>query len=67
MGTNPRNETESIHAMLWNGTAGSAVDLNPTDVSGITTSYAYATDGSQQVGCGSSVSIGWFEPGTALL
>jgi hypothetical protein len=66
-GTGKHNQIVSIHAMLWDGTANSAVDLNPTDLSGIITSYAYATDGSQQVGCGFSVSLGWYEPGTALL
>ncbi len=36
-------------AMLWSGTAASAVDLNP---SGFTTSLAQGTNGSQQVGYG---------------
>jgi hypothetical protein len=39
----------SVHAMLWNGTAASAVDLNP---SGYGSSYAYGTNGTQQVGVG---------------
>jgi hypothetical protein len=64
-GTNPRTETVSTHAMLWNGTAGSAVDLNPTNLSGMTISYAYGTDGTQQVGC--SDYGGLYYPGTALL
>jgi hypothetical protein len=65
-GTNPRFETGNYHAVLWTGTANSAVDLNPTDLSGITTSFAYGTDGSQQVGDGNA--NGFFgEPGAALL
>ncbi len=43
--------------MLWTGTADSAVDLNPTDLSGISGSVAYATNGTVQVGYG-------FGPGT---
>jgi hypothetical protein len=39
--------TNVTHAVLWNGTAASAVDLAPT---GATYSYATGTDGSQQVG-----------------
>jgi hypothetical protein len=42
-------ETEG--AALWNGSAGSAVDLNPSDL-GISISTAFATTGSQQVGVG---------------
>jgi hypothetical protein len=41
------------HALLWFGTAASAVDLNPTDLSGFTASYANATNGTFQVGYGS--------------
>jgi autotransporter-associated beta strand protein len=37
------------HALVWNGTAASAVDLNPT---GFSQSYANATNGSIQVGYG---------------
>lgn len=40
------------HALLWNGSAASVVDLNPTSLPGITTSLASATDGSHQVGWG---------------
>jgi hypothetical protein len=36
--------------MLWSGTADSAVDLNPTNLSGFTASSAANTDGTQQVG-----------------
>ncbi|MGA2440863.1 MAG: PEP-CTERM sorting domain-containing protein [Tepidisphaeraceae bacterium] len=39
-------------AMLWTGTAASAVDLNPTNLSGIDDSEALATNGTQQVGFG---------------
>jgi hypothetical protein len=38
-----------LHALLWSGTASSAVDLNP---SGFTNSAAYGISGSQQVGNG---------------
>jgi hypothetical protein len=38
--------------MLWTGTADSAVDLNPTELSGITGSVACATNGTVQVGYG---------------
>jgi len=65
-GTNPRTQTQSTHAVLWTGTANSAVDLNPTDLTGITTSFAYGTDGSQQVGDGND--SGYYNlPGTPLL
>ncbi len=37
------------HALLWSGTAASAVDLNP---SGIDLVYAYGISGGQQVGSG---------------
>jgi hypothetical protein len=40
------------HALLWNGTAGSVIDLNPTNLSGFAFSYAVGTDRSQQVGYG---------------
>jgi hypothetical protein len=39
----------SAHALLWNGTSSSPVDLNPT---GFSQSIAFAADGSQQVGFG---------------
>jgi hypothetical protein len=38
------------HAMLWTGTAASAVDLNPTDLKGFSFSTAYAISGNQEVG-----------------
>ncbi|MEN6384125.1 MAG: hypothetical protein ABFD79_02895, partial [Phycisphaerales bacterium] len=38
------------HALLWNGTSQSCIDLNP--VSGFSASAAYATDGAHQVGYG---------------
>src|SRR5262245_23499760 len=37
------------HALLWSGTAGSVVDLNPA---GFTSTYAYSISGGQQVGEG---------------
>jgi len=47
-GTATGNKT---HALLWNGSAGSVVDLNP---SGFPASHAYGTDGTQQVGWGNA-------------
>lgn len=44
------------HALLWNGSAASVVDLNPTSLPGITSSLASATDGAHEVG--------WSSPGT---
>jgi uncharacterized membrane protein len=44
------------HALLWSGTAGSAVDLNPA---GVDNSYAYATGGTRQVGYGSGTATGF--------
>ena len=38
------------HALLWSGSADSAVDLHPTNIPGMTDSSAAATDGLQQVG-----------------
>jgi hypothetical protein len=38
------------HALLWNGTAASAVDMNPTNLTGITFSEADGMSGTQQVG-----------------
>jgi hypothetical protein len=40
------------HAFLWSGTAESAVDLNPTNIAGITYSQAFGIGGGQQVGYG---------------
>jgi uncharacterized membrane protein len=37
------------HAMLWNGTP-DAVDLHPTNLPGVTRSFAYGTDGVSQAG-----------------
>jgi hypothetical protein len=45
------------HALLWSGTAASAVDLNPSQL-GITYSQAYGVGGNQQVGAGSTNSSG---------
>ena len=38
------------HALLWSGTAVSAVDLHPTNLSGFAASTAYGVAGGQQVG-----------------
>jgi hypothetical protein len=46
---------EYDHALLWSGTASSAVDLNP---SGFTQSYAFGTTGGQQVGYGEGSATG---------
>jgi len=40
------------HALLWSGTAGSVVDLNPAPSSGMTYSEAVAVSGNEQVGRG---------------
>jgi hypothetical protein len=40
------------HAFLWSGTAGSAIDLNPTTLAGITESGANAVSGDEEVGRG---------------
>ena len=54
------------HAMLWTGTAASAVDLNPTNLSGITYSEALGTNGIQQVGRGNAAGLNYAN-GDALL
>jgi hypothetical protein len=41
--------TSTAHAMMWSGTAASAVDLTPSNV---TNAYAYAAGGTTQAGCG---------------
>ena len=51
-------ESGIYHALLWSGSAGSAVDLNPTNLTGITSSVANGTDGNQQVGWGSGSATG---------
>jgi len=51
------------HAILWSGTADSAVDLHPTNLSGFELSTAYDTNGSLQVGFGYQPLLG----GQALL
>jgi hypothetical protein len=38
------------HAILWSGTAASAVDLNPTNLPGLNGSSGFATNGIRQVG-----------------
>jgi hypothetical protein len=47
-GTNP-------HALLWSGSAGGVIDLNPA---GFITSDAFGTNGNQQVGSGSGLETG---------
>ncbi len=51
------------HALLWTGSAASAVDLHPTNLPGIVSSEALATDGLQQVGWGAP----YLTPGHAFL
>ncbi len=55
-----------IHAALWRGTPASVVDLHPS-ITGISRSYANATDGSQQVGYGYFSTSGNTTPYRALL
>lgn len=38
------------HAILWSGTAASAIDLNPTNLPGLSGSSGFATNGTRQVG-----------------
>jgi len=40
----------NLQALLWTGSAASAVDLNPTDLGDVLESHAYYTNGTQQVG-----------------
>jgi hypothetical protein len=40
------------HALLWTGSASSAVDLQPANLTSITSSEALGTDGTNQVGLG---------------
>jgi hypothetical protein len=40
------------HALVWSGTAESAVDLQPTNLSGVDVSVANGTNGAHQVGVG---------------
>jgi hypothetical protein len=64
------NATNSFftHALLWNGTASSAVDLNPTNLPGYTISQALGTDGTNQVGYGAgTVATGDVQNPYALL
>jgi uncharacterized membrane protein len=48
--------------LLWSGTAASAIDLNPTNLSGVTASSALGTNGTDQVGMairGSAHAVLW--------
>ena len=42
----------SVHAMVWAGTAASAVDLSPANLTGYEDTFAYGVRGTQQVGLG---------------
>ncbi|HEY1687072.1 MAG TPA: dockerin type I repeat-containing protein [Tepidisphaeraceae bacterium] len=46
------------HAMLWSGASSTAVDLNPTNLSGITISTAIGIAGNQEVGVGRGTGTG---------
>ena len=48
------SEFQQQHAMLWSGTAASAIDLHPTNLGALrlTSSYANGVYGNQQVGAG---------------
>jgi len=47
------NTSNHLHATIWYGTPGSAVDLNPTNLSVVTSvAYGISHDGSQEVGDG---------------
>jgi hypothetical protein len=48
------------HALLWNGTAESAIDLHPTNLPGFDNSTAVGTDGVSQVGWGDGPVTGGF-------
>jgi hypothetical protein len=52
------------HALLWNGSAASIVDLHPTRLPGFTVSFAQGTNGAQQVGWASTSNT---VPGHAML
>jgi hypothetical protein len=52
--TGYNNVTEQVHAMVWSGTAASAVDLHPTNLSGYLISTAFGADGANQVGYASA-------------
>jgi hypothetical protein len=50
------SETSSqFHAMLWTGSASTAVDLNPTNLTGFVSSVANGASGTEQVGYGASI------------
>ena len=48
------NAEGPTHALLWSGTAASAIDLNPTLLSNITSSTALGVGGDEEVGYGNS-------------
>src|SRR5262249_43751934 len=59
-------EGTTQHALLWNGTPGSAVDLNPAVLGLFSSSMAVGTNGMQQVGhgiggatAGATHALGW--------
>ena len=51
LGPDPAGGT-SLHALVWEGSAATAVDLHPTGLAGFTDSAARGTDGTRQVGYG---------------
>src|SRR5947209_18817031 len=50
--------SSNVHAIAWNGSPASYVDLNP---SGFDFSYANATNGNQQVGYGEATASSGFD------
>jgi len=50
--SDPFVDLQHAHALLWKGTAASAVDLNPTNLGGFDGAVANAVKGNQEVGTG---------------
>src|SRR5262249_10852058 len=51
-------DDDTQHALLWSGSAASAVDLSPTNLTDIPESGAFATNGNLQVGYGIGAGTG---------
>jgi hypothetical protein len=68
-GTGPVSGGDGIigHALLWTGSGASAIDLNPTNLTGITKSVAYAVSGNVQVGYGGGSAAGGVNGSHAML
>ena len=50
VGTGQDMTTSNNHPLLWSGPSGNPIDLTPTNLVGYTSSMAFGTNGSQQVG-----------------